>query len=264
MKQPFGGLSGEGIFYDAEAIKKQEEEDEKLKELIFDESKYKAPSVDPFLSEEKEEKEAVPYELEGGEKFKYYSKEMARVYEEQGQLKKAVEIYQLLLRSEPDNEDIAANIRELNQRMSTQEFDMEQFDNQKEHTQKSKAEFIERLNKSLSPDEAAPSKEPDKDEFVEKDKDEDYENQEFFPMMPGDEEAENMLKEEADKLEEEAKKQGNEKNDEDIEEINKETSEDNTPEKNDDSEFAEKDDDDKEEKSDLSGFVQWINKSKKD
>ncbi|MCK4524251.1 hypothetical protein KAU15_04930, partial [candidate division WOR-3 bacterium] len=193
-------------------------------QAIIEENRLKSKNIDPFLENKKTEKAPMPYELEGEEKFMFYSKEMARVYESQKQFKKALDIYKLLLRQNPDNEKLSAKVRDLNEKVNQSELDDEAFKEKQENEEKSKAEFYDRINEKLAP-------EPNETEISE------------FNEME-------------EKKSKEDKRMSEERQD-------KQTKKDNES-KNQKNKDSEKDEDSSEEpKSSLAGFVNWMNRKEK-
>ncbi|MDY6788088.1 MAG: hypothetical protein SVK54_08190, partial [candidate division WOR-3 bacterium] len=109
--------------------------------------------VSPFLEEEETSEERIPFDLPREEKFVFYSKEMAKVYESQGKYRKAVDIYGLILRENPDDEDIKARIRELNEIIAKQEFDEKELaEESKDKDGRGRAEVYEKINEDLLTD----------------------------------------------------------------------------------------------------------------
>ncbi|MEO0288182.1 MAG: tetratricopeptide repeat protein [candidate division WOR-3 bacterium] len=118
---------------------------------IIDEEKFVKKDVDPFIKkEEKKEEKIIPYELSGAKRFLYFSEEMANIYIEQKKYEKAIDIYQTLLRQNPDEERYAEKIRNLRELMIKDEVDEEMFKSDEVEKKENRAEFIEKLNRSLS------------------------------------------------------------------------------------------------------------------
>ncbi len=207
---------------DSKAANKKAEE-----QTIIEENRLKSKNIDPFLENKKTEKAPMPYELEGEDKFMFYSKEMARVYESQKQFKKALDIYKLLLRQNPDNEKLSAKVRNLNEKANQSELDDEAFKEKRENEEKSKAEFYDRINENLAP-------EPDENEISE-----------FNEMEEKREEDKNIS----------TKKQNtqSEKDNESKDQKNNDNKKDEDSKKNDNNESP---------KNSLAGFVNWMNKKK--
>lgn len=135
-------------------VAEKEEEAEKQPEML-DESAYINPEVDPYLEKEKKDDAPfIPYELPGEKKFMFYSQEMAAIYAEQEQYEKAVEVYQMILRQNPQDEGAAEKIRDLRELMAKREFNLEAFKEKEEKKKQSRTEFIDRLNQSLSVEDA--------------------------------------------------------------------------------------------------------------
>ena len=134
----------------------KEEKKEEVKPEMIDESKYINPSIDFNIARPKKdsenEKPIVPFDLPGSQKVLFYSKEMALIYIQQKKYEKAIEIYQMLLRHNPESEEYAERIRFLNEEIAKQEFFVETVKEDEEKKNKSRTDFIERLNKSLSPE----------------------------------------------------------------------------------------------------------------
>jgi tetratricopeptide (TPR) repeat protein len=118
---------------------------------IIDEEKFIKKDVDPFIKkEDKKEEKIIPYELSGTKRFLYFSEEMANIYVEQKKYEKAIDIYQTLLRQNPDEERYAEKIRTLRELMIKEEVDEEMFKSDEGEKKENRAEFIEKLNRSLS------------------------------------------------------------------------------------------------------------------
>lgn len=129
----------------------EDETTEKKGVGIIDEEKFINKDIDPFIKkEEKKEEKIIPYELSRTKRFLYFSEEMANIYVEQKKYEKAIDIYQTLLRQNPDEEKYAEKIRNLRELMIKDEVDEEMFKNDEGEKKESRAEFIEKLNKSLS------------------------------------------------------------------------------------------------------------------
>lgn len=191
-------------------------------EKMIDEQQYIKKDVDPFIkkgeNENKEKKDFVPYELDGKKRYQYFSEEIANIYVEQKKFEKAIQIYQVLLRQDPENEKYAQKLRYLNDLIIKEEVDETIFEEKKEAKTEDKSEFVERLNRSLTADEITPQEKreiEEKFERIEKNKsEEDEDHKEEFEkdnvknLMP---ESENKIKNIEEKNEEKIEEKKEEK-----------------------------------------------------
>ncbi len=164
-------IKEEEIIEESKEDKNEEAMQEKT-EKIIDEQQYIKKDVDPFIKKEenenKENKDFIPYELDGKKRYQYFSEEIANIYVEQKKFEKAIQIYQVLLRQDPENEKYAQKLRYLNDLIIKVEVDETIFEEKKETNTKDRSEFVERLNRSLTADEITPQEKKEIEEKFEK------------------------------------------------------------------------------------------------
>ena len=178
-------LREKNIMSFVEEMSPKPRKDEKRDKDLIDTAKMTDSNIDPFIKKETEHEDRIPYELEGSEKFMFYSKEMARVYESQNQFVKALDIYQLLLKQSPGNDELIAKVGKLNEIVAQSEFNEMTLTEEEQAEAKSQADFIERMNDSLVPDKEADDSIPEQDDgvFKEIEKNEDKKTEEKVEII---------------------------------------------------------------------------------